>query len=136
VNLHEGKTTMRLPGHLVVAELPQHPVVIIGAGSARLFAAKALRRGARRATPPPGRRDDRWVTAGPGHLIAAVALRHREWQYFAPMIPAIKKGEDVTGLEMKPLTAGVLALKCLPRPEAGVALTRPAALARVSPAPR
>jgi hypothetical protein len=78
----------------------------------------------------PERHDDCWVTADPQYLVAAVAQRHREWRYFAPMVRVIKKWKDVTGLEMKSLTAEVLALNCVPRPEAGVELTRPAALTR------
>jgi hypothetical protein len=78
----------------------------------------------------PERRADRWVTADPEYLIAAVASRHEEWRYFAPMIRTIKKWKDATGLHMKSLTAEVLALNCLPRPEAGAELTRAAALAR------
>ncbi len=78
----------------------------------------------------PERHGDRWVTADPEYLIAAVASRHQEWRYFAPMVRTIKKWKDATGLHMKSLTAEVLALNCLPRPEVGVELTRPAALAR------
>ena len=78
----------------------------------------------------PEKHNDRWVTADPEFLIRAVAQRHREWRYFAPMIRTVKKWKDVAGLDMKSLTAEVLVLNCLPRPDAGVTLTRPAALAR------
>jgi hypothetical protein len=78
----------------------------------------------------PERHADRWVTADPEYLIAAVAGRHKEWRYFAPMVRTIKKWKDATGLGIKSLTAEVLALNCLPRPEVGVELTRAAALSR------
>lgn len=78
----------------------------------------------------PEKHDDQWVTADPEYLIREVAQRHSEWRYFAPMIRTIKKWKDVSGLEMKSLTAEVLGLDCLPRPEAGDTLSRPTALAR------
>ncbi len=78
----------------------------------------------------PERNDDRWVTADPQYLIKEVAERHSEWRYFAPMVRTVKKWKDVSGLAMKSLTAEILALQCMPRPESGAALTRPAALAR------
>jgi hypothetical protein len=69
-----------------------------------------------------------WVTADPEFLISEVAARHREWRFFAPMVRAIKKWKDVANIDMKSLTAEVLALKCMPRPLPGQVLTRPAAL--------
>lgn len=71
-----------------------------------------------------------WVTADPEYLISQVAARHREWRYFAPMVRAIKKWKDVAKLDMKSLTAEVLALKCLPALQSGQELTRPVALQR------
>jgi hypothetical protein len=72
--------------------------------------------------------DAGWVTADPEFLIAGVADRHREWRFFAPMVRAIKKWKDVANLDMKSLTAEILALNCMPRPRPGQVLTRPAAL--------
>jgi hypothetical protein len=72
--------------------------------------------------------DAGWVTADPEFLMSKVAARHSEWRYFAPMIRAIKNWKDVAGLDMKSLTAEVLALNCLPRPRSDQVLTRPAAL--------
>jgi hypothetical protein len=69
-----------------------------------------------------------WVTADPEYLISEVAARHREWPYFAKMVRAVKKWKDVAGLDMKSLTAEVLALKCIPKPLPGQSLTRPVAL--------
>lgn len=69
-----------------------------------------------------------WVTANPEFLISQVAARHRQWPYFAKMVRAIKKWKDVAGLDMKSLTAEVLALKCFPRPRPGQPLTRQVAL--------
>ena len=62
----------------------------------------------------PENHNDGWVTADPEFLIRAVAPRHREWRYFAPMVRTVKKWKDVAGLDMKSLTAEVLALNCLP----------------------
>jgi hypothetical protein len=76
----------------------------------------------------PERHNDRWVTADPEFLIAAVAARHREWRSFAPMVRAVKKWKDVANLDMKSLTAEILALNCMPRPRPGQVLTRPVAL--------
>ncbi len=69
-----------------------------------------------------------WVTADPKFLLSAVAARHDEWRFFAPMIRAIKKWKDVAKLDMKSLTAEVLALQCMPRPWSGQTLTRQVAL--------
>ncbi len=44
------------------------------------------------------------------------------------MIRTVKKWKDVANLDMKSLTAEVLALKCLPSPRPGQVLPRPAAL--------
>jgi hypothetical protein len=72
--------------------------------------------------------DAGWVTADPEFLISEVAARHRKWRSFAPMVRAIKKWKDVAHLDMKSLTAEVLALNCLPAPQLGQVLTRPVAL--------
>jgi len=69
-----------------------------------------------------------WVTANPEFLMSEVAARHSEWRSFAPMVRAIKKWKDVAVLDMKSLTAEVLALKCLPVPQSDQLLTRPVAL--------
>lgn len=69
-----------------------------------------------------------WVTADPEFLIAKVAARHREWRSFAPMVRSVKKWKDVANLDVKSLTAEVLALNCLPVPRTGQVLTRPVAL--------
>ena len=78
----------------------------------------------------PERHNDGWVTADPEFLISAVAARHREWRSFAPMVRTVKKWKDVACLDMKSLTAEVLALNCMPRPLPGEVLARPVALQR------
>jgi hypothetical protein len=69
-----------------------------------------------------------WVTADPEFLMSEVAARHREWPFFAPMVRAVKKWKDVAGIDMKSLTAEVLALQCMPRPRPGQVLSRQDAL--------
>lgn len=71
-----------------------------------------------------------WVTADPEFLLSEVAVRHREWRFFAPMVRAIKKWKDVANLDMKSLTAEVLTLNCMPAPQPGQVLSRQAALQR------
>lgn len=71
-----------------------------------------------------------WVTADPEFLLSKVAARHSEWRFFAPMVRVIKKWKDVANLDMKSLTAEVLALNCMPAPRPGQVLSRPAALQR------
>jgi predicted nucleotidyltransferase len=88
----------------------------------------ALRRSEGGIRIPERGSDEGWVTADPEFLIAKVAARHREWRSFAPMVRAIKKWKDVASLDVKSLTAEVLALNCLPVPQPGQVLTRPVAL--------
>jgi hypothetical protein len=44
------------------------------------------------------------------------------------MVRGVKKWKDVANLAMKSLTAEILALKCMPRPQSGQVLSRSAAL--------
>lgn len=69
-----------------------------------------------------------WVTCDPEFFMSEVAARHSEWRFFAPMARAVKKWKDVAGLDMKSLTAEVLALRCMPRPRPGQVLSRQTAL--------
>jgi hypothetical protein len=88
----------------------------------------ALRRSAGGLRIPERGSDAGWVTADPEFLISEVAARHREWRSFAPVVRVIKKWKDVANLDMKSLTAEVLALNCLPAPQPGQVLTRQVAL--------
>jgi len=88
----------------------------------------ALRRAGGGLRIPERNNEAGWVTADPEFLICEVAARHFEWRFFAPMVRAVKKWKDVANLDVKSLTAEVLALKCMPRPRPGQVLTRPAAL--------
>lgn len=88
----------------------------------------ALRRAGGGLRIPERNSDTGWVNADPEFLLAEVAARHNEWRFFAPMIRTVKKWKDVANLDMKSLTAEVLALKCLPQPQSGQVLTRSVAL--------
>jgi hypothetical protein len=77
---------------------------------------------------PERSNDMGWVTADPEFLLSAVAARHSEWRFFAPMVRTVKKWKDVANLDMKSLTAEILALNCMPRPQPGQVLSRSAAL--------
>lgn len=88
----------------------------------------ALRRSAGGLRIPECGNPTGWVTADPEFLLAAVAARHDEWRFFAPMIRAIKKWKDIAKLDMKSLTAEILALQSMPSHRSGQVLTRQAAL--------
>jgi hypothetical protein len=78
----------------------------------------------------PERKHNRWATVNPEYLMAAVAVRHAEWNKFAPMVRVIKAWKDHFGLDMKSLVAEILVLERLPSPGAFEELTRQVALQR------
>lgn len=78
----------------------------------------------------PERKKKHWQTVDPEFLIARVRRRQGQWQYFVQMIRVVKFWMRHVGADAKSLTAEVLALNCLPEPNAMAGLSRSVALLR------
>jgi hypothetical protein len=77
----------------------------------------------------PARRDDRWRTVDPEHLVRESALRQREWPHYTAMVRLLKHwAREHPELDISPLAIEVLALKCIPRPPVVGTLSRTEAL--------
>jgi hypothetical protein len=65
----------------------------------------------------PSRRDDRWNTVDPEHLIRASERRQQEWPQYTAMVRMLKAwAREHPELRLSPLAMEVLALRCLPHP--------------------
>lgn len=77
----------------------------------------------------PERREDRWRTVDPEHLVRESAVREREWPHYPAMVRLLKHWtRQHPELAISSLAVEVLALTCLPRPPLIGSLSRTEAL--------